>query len=138
PPSPVAFTAIAAPSGRDATVRVHQSNEAGGPVVGYELRTTVLPTPRSEIDPSTFSAWTPAGTVPPGPPDSETSVSITGLSPDSDYAIGMIAHGKCGTSPPTFQRIETPPVEFVKLSGCFIATAAFGSELAPEVQLLRR
>ena len=122
---------------RSATLRVHQSNDGGRQVLGYELRTTVLPTARAVIDPTTFPEWTPAGTVALGPPDGTTSVSIDGLAPDIDYAVGMSARGQCGTSPPTFQRFHTPAVKFAQLSGCFIATAAFGSDLAPEVRLLR-
>jgi hypothetical protein len=135
-PTPVAFVATVA-SARSATLRVHQSNEDGRPVVGYDLRAVVLPTPRAAVDPATFPDWTPAGTVPPGLPDSETSVAVDGLQPDSDYAIGIVARGQCGASPATFQRIHTPAVKYAQLSGCFIATAAFGSELEPEVQTLR-
>jgi hypothetical protein len=137
PPSAVAFVTetIAA---RSATLRIHQSNDGGRQVLGYELRTTMLPTSRAVIDPTTFADWVPAGTVSPGPPDGETTVSIDGLAPDSDYAVGMSARGQCGASPPTFQRFHTPAVKFAQLSGCFIATAAFGSELAPEVRALRR
>jgi hypothetical protein len=136
-PLPVEFVATAAPSGTGATIRVHQTSEDGRPVLGYELRTEFLPTATAVVDPTTFSAWTPAGAVAPGAPDSETDVTVEGLTPRSDYAIGIRARGVCGTSPPTFQRITTPAAKYARLSGCFIATAAFGSELEPEVQTLR-
>jgi len=137
PPGPVAFVATAAPSGTGATVRVHQDSEDGREVVGYDLRFALLPRPGAAIDPSTFAAWTPAGPVPLGAPDSEADVVVAGLNPQSEYAIGIRARGACGTSETTFQRIATPAAPYAKLSGCFIATAAFGSELAPEVQALR-
>ena len=106
-------------------------------MLGYELRVALLPGANAAVDPSTFSAWTPAGAVPVGAPDSETDVAIGELAPQSEYAIGIRARGACGTSETTFQRVTTPPASYAKLSGCFIATAAFGSELAPEVQALR-
>ena len=46
--------------------------------------------------------------------------------------------GRLRRSAPTFQVIYTPARKFTQLSGCFIATAAFGSDLAPEVAALRR
>jgi hypothetical protein len=137
PPEPVAFEAAAAPSGTGATVRVHQTSEDGREVLGYDMRVALMPSAEAPIDPSTFSAWTPEGAIAPGTPDTETDVSIDGLQPQSEYAIGIRARGACGVSETTYQRITTPAVKYAKLSGCFIATAAFGSELAPEVQLLR-
>jgi hypothetical protein len=137
PPTPVAFVATPAPSGTGATVRVHQASEDGREVIGYELRVARLPGANAAVDPSTFSAWTPAGSIPVGAPDSETDVAIGDLAPQSEYAIGIRARGACGTSETTFQRVTTPAARYAKLTGCFIATAAFGSELAPEVQALR-
>jgi hypothetical protein len=136
-PLPVEFVATAAASGTGAAIRVHQTSEDGRPALGYELRTELLPSANAVIDPATFSAWTPAGVVAPGDPDSETDVTVAGLTPQSDYAIGIRARGVCGTSEATFQRITTPAAKYARLSGCFIATAAFGSELEPEVQTLR-
>jgi hypothetical protein len=137
-PMPVSFTATPAGNGNAATVALLQSSENGGqPVVGYQVRYAVLP-PSSAIDASDFAAWTAAGAVPVAAPGTMTSTEIDGLTPQTYYAVGISATGVCGSSPPTFQTFTTPAVKYAQLSGCFIATAAFGSDLTPEVTALRR
>jgi hypothetical protein len=136
-PEPVSFTATPDPSGTSVVLRVHQSNEAGAPVLGYEARLTIQSSGAAPIDSTSFSSWTPAGTVTVGPPDSETDLDVDGLTPLTYYAVGIRANGVCGTSPLTFRRVLTPARKYTQLSGCFIATAAFGSDVAPEVTALR-
>jgi hypothetical protein len=136
-PRPVSFTASATPSGSGATLVVRQSSDSGGqPVVGYDVRYATLP-PNAAIDASTFSAWTPAPGLAVAAPGTSTTAEVEGLNPLSAYGIGISAIGVCGSSAPTFQVVYTPAVPYAKLSGCFIATAAFGSDLGPEVTTLR-
>jgi hypothetical protein len=136
-PLPVSFTATATSTGTGATLQVLQSSEKGGqPVVGYDLRYAILPA-SGAIDPSGFSAWTPAGGLAAAAPGTSTTVQLDALTPQTFYGVGISAIGVCGSSPPTFQVFSTPARSFAKLSGCFIATAAFGSDLAPEVATLR-
>ncbi len=135
-PLPVSFTATAS-GGTGAAISLLQSSETDGqPVIGYQVRYTAFGNTQP-IDATSFPAWTAAGAVPAGPPGSISTLQIDGLTPLTDYAIGVSAVGVCGSSPVTFQRITTPAVKYVQLSGCFIATAAFGSDLAPEVASLR-
>jgi len=136
-PLPVSFTATAGGSGTDATLAVLQSGGTGGQaILSYEVRYAIIGS-TAPIDPSSFPAWTPAGMVTLGAPGSEVTVQIDGLTPQSYYAVGVRAAGVCGTSQITFQRFYTPARKFTQLSGCFIATAAFGSDLAPEIHGLR-
>jgi hypothetical protein len=136
-PLPVSFTATASPSGSGVRLDVLQSSESGGqPVLGYDVRYAILPG-SAAIDASAFSAWTPAGGLAVGTPGTSTTVEIGALTPQTIYGVGISAIGVCGSSPPTFQIVSTPAIPYTKLSGCFIATAAFGSELTPEVTTLR-
>lgn len=137
-PLPVVFEVNPGPSGTTATLAVRQSAEPGGhPVIGYEIRYTTIRL-QTPIDPASFAAWSAAGALAGGTPDSVSTLEIDGLAPLTDYAIGVRAIGVCGPSATTFQRLQTAARKFTQLSGCFVATAAFGSELTPEVALLRK
>ena len=129
-----------------ATVQIEQVGDgqvADGraPVASYELR--VAPLMRHgaiDIDPSDFVSWTPEPPLAPAAPGTLSDVALTGLTPDTAYGVGVVAHGSCGSSPVSFARFTTPalPAQDTQLKGCFIATAAFGSDVAPEVDALRR
>jgi hypothetical protein len=136
-PLDVSFSATATSSGVGVKLEVLQSSESGGQqVLGYDVRYAILPS-NAAIDASAFSAWTPAGGLTVGAPGTSSTVEIGALTPQTIYGVGISAIGVCGSSPPTFQIVSTPAIPYTKLSGCFIATAAFGSDLTPEVTTLR-
>lgn len=135
-PLPVSFMATPTTTGTGVRLTVLQSSEGGQPVLGYEARYAITSSV-SVIDPASFPAWTPAGTVAVGPPGSPTTLDLDGLAPLTYYAVGIRATGVCGASPITFQRFHTLARKYTQLSGCFIATAAFGSDLGPELESLR-
>jgi len=119
-----------------------QSTDEGGPVIAYELRRAPAPLDRAHpyapLDVTSFPRWAAAPAPPALAPGMLTDVTLTGLEPQTTYDIGLRAEGTCGWSAPTFVRVTTLQQTYTKLSGCVIATAAYGSDLEPDVALLRR
>jgi hypothetical protein len=137
PPTPVEVTSDGI-TPTSAIVRIQNVADGVGPVLAYEVRTfTSARAEAINLSPSAFASWTPALMIPPRAPSSSSQEEIDGLVANSEYAVGVRARGRCGVSPVSYARFRTPPATFTQLKGCFIATAAFGSELAPEVNSLR-
>ena len=60
------------------------------------------------------------------------------LKPSQHYVVGIRSLGSCnGQSDIAMVDFMTPTQKFTQLSGCFIATAAYGSEMEPQVAALR-
>jgi hypothetical protein len=67
------------------------------------------------------------------------SVVLPDLKPATSYAVGVKYDGPCARrSQLAWTTFATPKAKFTQLSGCFIATAAYGSAMAPDVDALRR
>jgi hypothetical protein len=139
PPAPAAVSELTVDSSAladtSAVITFKNAQGAGGPVSSYEIRFRQGDSMTDEE----FSEAIRAPQVTPGAPGSTATVTITGLKAKTEYAVGVRAADACGqTSTLASIGFVTPAPHFQQIEGCFIATAAWGSALASQVQDLQR
>ncbi len=118
-----------------ATIQFRHSSDTGMPVQGYEIRILHGTTVATEQN---FLEGAPLATVDPAAPGTMATFELNELKPLTEYVVAVRTLGRCGTRSTLAQaRFNTMDQEFVQLTGCFIATAAYGSSLDPAVQRLR-
>ncbi len=91
------------------------------------------------MTPEMFDTASPAPAIKPEARGTPAHVSLTNLKPDVEYVVGLRVSGPCRkqTEMQT-AAFRTPKIKFKTVEGCFLATAAYGSALEPEVETLRR
>jgi Fibronectin type III domain len=101
----------------------------------YEIRYQ----PKVPMDDVNFGGGIPADMPPPpAAPGQSQTATLTGLKAETLYYVGIRAINACGgPSTAVFSTATTEKQKFVVLHGCFIATAAFGSPMAKELDALR-
>jgi hypothetical protein len=119
----------------EAVVNFVEAADRGQPVEQYEIRYREGDSMTLE----TFRESTPAPSVVPAQPGAMASVKLIGLKPSTSYTVGVRVVGGCvNEGPLKMATFKTKQLMFTQLSGCFVATATYGSTLAPEVEALRR
>lgn len=134
-PTPPTILDVQAVSSEQVIVSFTNGGDGGQPVAEYQIYAREGTFPFTDED---LTTGAPAEQVTPGPPGSAGIARISGLKGEKSYTIGMRARGRCFQYSSVAQRtFETPARKFTQLSGCFIATAAYGSALEPSVGVLR-
>jgi hypothetical protein len=117
----------------EAKVSFSESVDHGHVVEQYEIRYREGDTMTDEV----FAQATPAPAVIPTQPGAPASITLSGLKAKTTYVVGVRVRGGCVNQGPLATRSFTT-LGFTQLTGCFVATAAYGSPLAPQVGALRK
>jgi hypothetical protein len=136
PAAPLAVTDMGVVDAQATTaiIEFRHTGDDGKPVGSYDIRLRQGKAGSEE----NFIEGVPVNRVDPEVPGTMASVQLSELKPLTDYVIGVRALGRCGTQSTLVQKqFTTADLEFKQLTGCFVATAAYGSAMAPAVNSLR-
>jgi len=138
-PGPPGDMAVSDATSRDASVSFVAPGDDGtvGTVKGYEVRYLVGDV--SITDANFDRANDTRFEVAIAPGGALQTLLIKDLLPETEYTIAVRAFDDChNTSAITTAAFTTAPRKIGEVDACFIATAAYGSLLANDVEMLRR
>ncbi len=133
PAAPTSFTITPGST----SVSVSFASAVGGATTtAFQVRYSSQP-----ITDQNFDQAIPSSTLPPPPGvlGSTVTTSITGLRSQQTYYVAARALSVCQSpSPVVAASFTTLAAQFATLHGCFIATAAYGTPQAKQIDVLRR
>jgi hypothetical protein len=137
PPAGPSGLQVVTATSRDATLAFVAPGDDGtsGKVTKYEVRMLA----GQDLTPETFPTGTLVSTpVVPVNAGMLQSLKLEGLLPETDYSVGIRAIDDCRNSGEiSVLSFTTAPRDVGEVDACFIATAAYGSVMASDVELLR-
>jgi len=137
-PPPITNLSAEAQNGDLITVCFDESGVGNGPVAGYDIRYKLGDT-MSDDDFAMAAAGPHVDAVGTGHHVCFPMGEHEGIQAQRTFTIGIRAIGDCmKESALTTTTITTPRQKFATVEGCFIATAAFGSDMQPDVLALRK
>jgi hypothetical protein len=138
PPDPPSNFAASDVTTTSATVSLVASggDRGAGTAAGYEIRYRA----DGPMTPDNFADSTPAAVaLIPAPSGVVQSFELDGLLPSTTYWVGIRAYDGChNNSDLAITKLTTPDRQSGQVDACFIATAAYGSAMANDVEALRR
>jgi hypothetical protein len=106
-----------------------------GRVTSYEIRVRA----GSEMTATNFAEGVPVtATVTPSGAGATQTFVIAGLVPQTDYWVGIRAYDNCyNAGPVAIAKFTTAVNQAGEVNACFVATAAYGSAMANDIEPLR-
>jgi hypothetical protein len=133
-PEQVSDLTVVQTNGTSATLEFRHASANGMPVDSYEVRYRLGTTMTTEE----FKEATPASIIRPDVPGTKGSLTLPDLKPGLQYVLGIRSADECDQhSEIAIVSFMTTVMKFKQLSGCFVATAAWGSPLERHVAALR-
>jgi hypothetical protein len=134
PPGQVSALDVAQTDATSAEVQFRNASAGGKTVDSYQIRYRA----GSTMTTADFDSAIPAPIVQPGAPGTPAGLTLGDLKPATQYILGVRSIDQCQQgSEIAVVAFETAVMKFKQLSGCFVATAAYGSALEPRVAALR-